>query len=186
MKNLLNQLQNNDPEILQLVSSLIASGIKLQMEIEAIDNKTITKAQVNKLMPIIFRNIYNTFFALNTYETDINAERLIKGYIHSIPDEWTEPELYSFFSKQGDAVKKSIGVQQCAYDQLSDFLKEQFDLKNIYLNEKWGSIEIKGSFALKGVNAEGRKKLQQKIAYHLKKNGFIYSWTIDGYIKYKL
>lgn len=175
MSTFINALQANDLEAIKKISKLIALSVR--NGIEGFHTTYLSDEQMKELNPLIRNAVYNALFALSHYDIDDNSRKYIEYQIAFLPDYWEDPELYPQF-------EKSIsGLQNKQITFSSEFLNEQYRLKNIVYKQNTGCIQIEGSYNFVGVDYDKRKSHLNKIRTHLKKENYYYDNGKEGYVK---
>ncbi|MGN6640579.1 MAG: hypothetical protein ACTHJ8_16830 [Mucilaginibacter sp.] len=132
---------------------------------------------MKELNPLISKTVSNSLFALANSDRDFSSQEFIDWHLKSIPDYWEDAQLSSTFMKSHNALSdKKISFS-------SDFLNQQYELGNIFFEPHMFCIRLRGSFEFKDVPYSDGKKFKSKITYHLRKEGYVYNYPKDGYVK---
>lgn len=175
---LIHAIASGNTEMLKYFSKLIAMSVRNEME--DFHHHHLSDAQMKELNPLIRNGIYSALFAIANYNKNMNAKQHIDFQAMLLPSYWEDPELHSFLTSAMEQVQDHA---ERLTDFSSPFLKKEYELGNLILDKEAGCIRVAASFEMKGVDYDDRKKHQRKITAALKKEGYIYNFTLDGYIK---
>ena len=152
---------------------IIAHGVR--KSIEDFHVAYLSDKQVKELNPLIREAIYNALFAIANYEQHPSLKNFIDFHIMSIPGYWEAPQLYNQFNDILTSLEENNTV---SFN--SQFLKEQFEIGNLYLIPKTNYIQIRASFDF--IEVEGDKhKHRNKISSHLYREGYSFIPLLDAY-----
>lgn len=175
MNVFLTGLQGNDPEIMQLITKIIANAIN--DGIKDFRGKNLSDEQLKELDPLIRSSIYNILSAFGYYDVDPLCREFVNQHLYSIPKHWEDVQLFPKIQKSIDSLRnKEISFN-------ADFLNEQYKTGNIYYVNDLQCIQLRGSYEFIGIPYEDGKKLKLKITYHLGKEGYVYDYGKGGYVK---
>lgn len=167
-----------DNVALKRFAMLIAMSVRNEME--SFHIKHLSDAQMKELNPLIRKGVYSALFAISNYHLQNSAKVHIDYQQLILPPYWEEPELNESMKAQDAAISDESQVPEFQ----STFLREQWELGNIFYNSKTHCIELLGSYDFKGVEgAVKRHRHRDKISAALRKEGFSYAAHLMGYCR---
>jgi hypothetical protein len=168
-------LQESNLDLMKDFVKIIAISVRNEMEDFHVEH--LSDMQMKELNPLIRTGIYNALFAIANYDKDQFSKDFFKFCATLVPTYWEEPELSSEFH---DSLLKLNDVNPIVFR--SEFLNDQYQIGNLFLNPKTRCLIIQGSYAF--VNVEGDKhKHRSKISSQLRKEGYSFIPGLDGYTK---
>jgi hypothetical protein len=132
---------------------------------------------MEKLNPLIRNAVYNTLFALANMEKQDDCLRTAGFLQRSIPAYWEEPELNSDMKK---ACQEMLNTKIEFHDT---FLGEQYKLNNIKYIPPLALLQLPMLHEYNGIKEDKQDKHKARIIRALKKQGYEYDYTLDGYKK---
>ncbi len=132
----------------------------------------LSDEQMKTLNPLIRKCIYSALYSLAHLDKDKNAKRYLDWQLKCIPDYWEDSESPFTTNQENRVFDPKFS---------SIFLQDQIAIGNLFLNQIFEAVHITGSYELKGDG--DKKKLKKKISQYLRKEGYGYYASIDGYVK---
>jgi len=172
MDLLLKALRDNDLDILKHMSKIIA--LVIRNEIEDFHVAYLSDGQMKELNPLIRKGVYNAMYALVNQHKDSFSREYIEFFSKSIPDYWEDPVLIPKFKYSNEATNPEITFK-------SEFLKEQYKLKNISYDPIKGFLQIRPSYEFADVEYNHRKRHRDKIRTQLIKANYYYDYYSNAY-----
>jgi|GEM_PF-2496861 len=160
----LDGIQSNNREAMKIVAQLMILAVKNQLQkSKSISMDDLKSKEIDKA---IGNGIYQALFSMVNFDAEKECKQHIDGLMKAHSGKLEEPQLNKVFKAIIDKWANTPVVFK------SDFLNDQFALKNIKRHKDTAHIAIVGSSEFKGVDSEKRKSHLQKITGLLKKEGY--------------